>query len=482
MERILKMLKLENIGIKLNRKVILNNISIDFTPGNTWVIAGINGSGKSVLGKIIAGLLKPDKGTISGEVSISYSSFELQDKIIGMERKKDASRLMHGATDKGTIVEDWLSLNKYEDKPYANKLLSMFSLFGVLNKGLKVLSTGEFRKTILLSALLKKPDLIVLDDPFDGLDIISRENLKKLINEIAETNQKIIIITSKTEDIFPECTHMLLLSEGSVKFSGKLKKGLDLFKFENLQEKKLNTDINFPLYKNQTGKNTEKNNEILIEMKDISVKYEELVVLNNFNWKVKRGDKWKIAGVNGSGKSTLLSLINGENQQAYSNNISLFGQRRGSGESVWDIKKRIGFVSGNFQLNYRVRTTVLDTLISGIYDSIGLYAEISNLDIDKANKWLQLIGLAKKQKFMFRDLSYGEMRMVLLARAMIKNPDLLILDEPCQGLDSCNKEKILDLCDKIGSSPESTILFVTHDQTINLDCFTNSLTLEKETD
>ncbi|MDA3938624.1 MAG: ATP-binding cassette domain-containing protein, partial [Spirochaetia bacterium] len=202
------MLRLENISVRFGRKIILDNVSADFNPGNAWVISGINGSGKSVLGKVIAGILKPDKGTLSGSVNTAYSSFELQDKIIEYERKNDASRLMHGATDKGTLVKNWLALNKYEDKAYAHKLLSMFSLGGVLDKGIMVLSTGEFRKIILLSALLKKPDLLVIDDPFDGLDISSRENLKKIIDEIAKNNQKIIIITSKIEDIFEACTHM----------------------------------------------------------------------------------------------------------------------------------------------------------------------------------------------------------------------------------------------------------------------------------
>ena len=473
-----RMLKLKNIKVKFGRKIILDNINVDFTPGKAWVIAGINGSGKSILGKIITGMLEPDNGTLTESVSTAYSSFELQDKIIEKERKKDASRLMHGATDKGTIVKNWLTLDYYEDKGYSNKLISMFSLSGVLNKGIKFLSTGEFRKVILLSALLKKPELLVIDDPFDGLDINSRENLKKIINGIAKSNQKIIIITSKVEDIISECTHMLLLSEGRVKFSGKLEQGLSIYKQELILENQRGFHSNFSF---ENGQKDDSNN-ILIKMKDVSVNYGKLKVLNRVNWEVKRGEKWLITGVNGSGKSTLLSLINGENQQAYSNNISLFGRRRGSGESVWDIKKRIGFVSGGFQQNYRVRTTVLEVLLSGLYDSVGLYTEINSIDLENANKWLKFINLTKKKNSVFRDLSYGEMRMVLLARAIIKNPDILILDEPCQGLDNYNKEKILTLCEEIGSSPNSTILFVTHDQTIDLKCFTNSLVVDKNTD
>ncbi len=473
------MLKLENIRVKIDRKIILDNINADFSPGSAWVIAGINGSGKSVLGKVIAQLLEPEKGSISRKIETAYSSFELQDTIIESERKKDASRLMHGAIDKGTSVKEWLGLEEYGDKAFSDNLLSMFSLVGVLNQGLKFLSTGELRKTILLSALLKKPDLLIIDDPFDGLDTDSRKNLKKIINDIAINKQKIILITSRIEDIFTECTHMLLLSKGRVKFSGKLNLGINMFKEEQLIEKELNSHSDFIIYQDKKVFETEFSNEFLIEMKDVSVNYENIKVLNKVNWQVKRGDKWKITGVNGSGKSTLLSLINGDNQQAYSNNISLFGRKRGSGESVWDIKKRIGFVSGDFQLNYRVRATVFEVIISGIYDSIGLYSEITSQDKEKANNWLNLIGLVDKQKSIFNALSYGEMRMVLLARAMIKNPDLLILDEPCQGLDNHNKGKILELCEIIGASTDNTILFVTHDQTINLHCFTNTLVLSK---
>lgn len=469
------MLKIDNIRVKLGRKIILDNISTDFGPGNAWVIAGINGSGKSVLGKVIAKIIEPETGSLTGSVSTAYSSFELQEKIIESERKKDASRLMHGATDKGTSVEEWLSLKENKDKGYTSRLLSMFSLNKVLNQGLKVLSTGELRKIILLSALLKKPDLLIIDDPFDGLDQDSRKNLKIIINGIAINKQKIVLITSRIEDIFEECTHMLLVSKGRVKFSGKLDKGLVLYKEELSLEREMDIHPNFTQSKNQlTNKH-----ETLIEMKDVSVNYGDLIVLDKINWKVQRGDKWKITGVNGSGKSTLLSLINGDNQQAYSNDISLFGRKRGSGESVWEIKKRIGFVSGDFQLNYRVRSTILDVILSGIHDSVGLYTEMSNPDIERGNKWINFIGLADKKNSIFRELSYGEMRMVLLARAMIKNPDLLILDEPCQGLDNYNKEKILILCDKIGASSNSTILFVTHDLTTSLNCFNNYLTLKK---
>ncbi len=473
------MIKLENISVRFGRKLILENITVDFKPGKAWVIAGINGSGKSVLGKVLAKLIKPETGYIRGSVKSAYSSFELQDKIIESENKKDSSRLMHGAVDPGTSVGQFLELKTPDDHKNAEKLIKLFSLSTLLDRGLRFLSTGEFRKTILLYALLQNPDLIIIDDPFDGLDSNSRDGLKKIINKLAGNNQKIIIITNKIEDIFPECTHMLLLSDGRVKFSGELSKGINVFKSEQTKEKETELFLNLPEGIDNHKKDSDKNGEVLIEMKNVSVSYNELKVLDKINWTVKRGDKWKITGANGAGKSTLLNLVNGDNQKAYLNDISLFGRKKGSGESVWDIKKRIGYVSGDFQLKYRVRSTVLDVVISGLYDSIGLYAETTSYDLGIAMQWLKFIGLSAKANNYFRELSYGEIRMILIARAMIKSPDLLILDEPCQGLDSYHKKKVLSLCEKIGESDNNTILFVTHDRTVNLECFNHYLVLEK---
>ena len=473
------MIKLENVTVRGGRKILLDNINADFSEGGCWVIAGINGSGKSVLGKVMAGLLRPEKGSISGHAKTGYSSFELQDRILEAERRKDESRLMHGAVDEGTKVGKWLSLESCSDTEYAEELISMFRVERIIDRGLKFLSTGEFRKVILLSALLDKPDLLVIDDPFDGLDAFSRESLKKVISLLAEKKQKIILITNRIEDIFPECTHMLLLSEGRAEFSGPVGKGLEFFRDDRKREGGLSKSASIPESAEEDEAAGGSGSDVLVRMKDVTVTYGDVRVLDRISWEVFRGDKWKITGVNGSGKSTLLSLVNGDNPQAYANDITLFGKKRGSGESVWEIKKRIGFVSGGFQLDYRVRCTVLDTVLSGLYDSVGLYADINTSDIEKGEKWLEITSLADKKGKLFRELSYGEMRMVLIARAMIKNPELLILDEPCQGLDDFNRDRVLSLCEKIGSKKNRTILFVTHDSGVDLSCFTHYLKLEK---
>jgi molybdate transport system ATP-binding protein len=188
-------------------------------------------------------------------------------------------------------------------------------------------------------------------------------------------------------------------------------------------------------------------------------------------------ENWMISGANGSGKTTLLNLITGDNTQAYRNGIVLFGQQKGSGESIWDIKRRIGHISTAFQRNYRVGGRVINVVLSGFYDSIGLYATPTRKQQQQAQRWLQLIKLEHKAGAPFQRLSFGEQRLVLLARAMIKTPELLILDEPCQGLDEDNRRAILQAIDQIGTRRLSQILYVTHHPEDELSCINRHLKL-----
>ena len=477
------MISLENVTVKSGQKVLLNNVSADFSESSCWIITGSNGSGKSVMGKVIGGIMKPWKGEVRGSAVTGYTSFELQEKVMEEEKRKDQSRLMHGAVDEGTKVSDYLFSGSYEDAEYAGKLTDLFAMTPLLERGLRFLSSGEFRKVLLLSALLKKPDLLVIDDPFDGLDADSRDHLREIINELIKTGTNLVLISGRIEDFPPEASRMLLLANGSIVYSGDIEKGISIYREEHSAdnaepEEFLSETFNISEINNSSEKG-DSGEDLLIEMIDTTVSYSGRKVLDRINWKVRRGEKWKISGVNGAGKSTLLSLVNGDNPQGYSNNISLFGRRRGTGESIWDIKKKIGFVSGDLQFKYRARCRVIDAVISGLYDSIGLYEDVNESDIEKGNKWLKFTGLYSKRGSLFTDLSFGEMRLALIARAMIKDPELLILDEPCQGLDTFNRTRVLDLCEKIGREKGHTILFVTHDRATNLDCFTDSLVLEK---
>ena len=217
-------------------------------------------------------------------------------------------------------------------------------------------------------------------------------------------------------------------------------------------------------------------------MQNVRVSYEDKVILNNFDWNVRQGENWKILGPNGAGKSTLLSLISGDHLQAYANQIRVFGSPRGEGESVWELKQKIGTVTAELQVGYRQPISALKVVLSGFFDSIGLYRPASGEQKAIAGKWLQTLNLEYLAENDFLKLSYGQQRMILIARAMVKSPSLLILDEPCQGLDPHNRNQILKIINIIGSGTPTQILFVTHSSEDHLNCLDYELRFLKQED
>jgi len=212
-------------------------------------------------------------------------------------------------------------------------------------------------------------------------------------------------------------------------------------------------------------------------MHDVTVGYGSTPVLDRITWTVSAGENWQIAGPNGAGKTTLLSLVTGTNPKAYGQDISLFGRRRGSGESVWDIKQKIGVVSGDFHHAYPARVRVLDAVLSGFTDSAGFFEAASGHQLEIARQWLRLLRLEGRADIRLRELSYGLQRAVLVARAMVKLPPLLIADEPCQGLDDSYTRLVLSLLDRIGAETPTTILYVSHNPDHTLDSVRRRLTL-----
>jgi molybdate transport system ATP-binding protein len=206
-----------------------------------------------------------------------------------------------------------------------------------------------------------------------------------------------------------------------------------------------------------------------------------VTVLDNLNWTVRTGENWAIVGPNGSGKTTLLSLVAGDNLQAYANSIELFGRRRGSGETIWDIKQQLGLVSSEFQIRYRKPLRAFEVVVSGFFDSVGLYRQASCRQCRIAFAWMKQLGCADRAKRFFQNLSQGEQRLVLLARAMVKSPLMLILDEPCQGLDRFARSRLLDLLDRMGRESETCLLYVTHYPAEIPACTTHVLRFEMST-
>ncbi len=478
---------LEDITIRLRDKFILPHTSWKILAGQHWAILGPNGAGKSLLVKVLTGDVPYVQGGITyhfrehpSEI-IDRVSSELQEHLIAREKFQDMSRDFSGKLDdfekaRTTILAG--NHNEKEESPNFERIAEILGIHYLLDRGIRYLSYGEMKKVLIAKALIKAPKLLILDEPFAGIDAGSREKLAESIAELVRQGLQVVLVTHRAHEILPFISNILFIKNGKVLMQGKRNDILTTENLNRLYDRKY-FDHGFTLDKRESGavKSASYKNGILVDMRNVSVKYGDALVLNHLNWTVRQRENWAIVGPSGSGKTTLLSLIAGDNPQAYANEIYLFGKRRGSGESIWDIKERIGMVSSEIQTLYRKEITASDVVASGIFDSIGLYRNLDAGHKREIKKWIEFFGISHIANNIFTHLSFGERRMVLLARSMVKSPVLLILDEPCQGLDRENRKLLMRLIEMIGKDTDTNLLYVTHYQDELPTCIDHVLTL-----
>jgi molybdate transport system ATP-binding protein len=298
----------------------------------------------------------------------------------------------------GLELEDWISV---------------FKLSGLLKRPLIQLSNGENKRLQIVKSLAYQPDWLILDNPYVGLDVKGREILTKGLLSLDLKGIQFILISSPSDvpDFINQVIELPLAQDAPSKPAPLLR----------------------PL-----------------EPFDMAVKM------------VKRGERWAIKGPNGAGKSTLISLITADNPQAYSQDITLFDRKRGTGESIWDIKRKIGYLSPELHLYFKEGGSCFSVVASGLFDTLGLFKRLSDEQTERVNHWMQVMGIAHLKERSFLQISGGEQRMVLITRALVKNPELLILDEPCQGLDRVQTEHLKSVLDYLAENSEMTLLYVSH--------------------
>ena len=489
------MLSLKNVSNRLWDKQILKDISWSTEFGQSWAIIGPNGAGKSTLIKVVLGQI-PYCGTIKRHQEIedfgkiAHVSLEQQKILIAREEKKDRYEEYSGNEEHFLTGQE--VMDPEGDHPESLlKIAEQLGLSSILGNPLRYFSNGETRKTLIGKALLSEPKLLILDEPFEGLDTESVLWLKGAISDLIKNGLAVWLVSHRFEELVPGITHVLCLKSGEIFAQGLRSQFLISEVMDALYEKADHKETNLKTKENPAEINENliqtdffesvpeiDRKQSLIRMCKVNVHYGEKVVLKNFCWSVEQGENWKIVGPNGSGKSTLLSLICGDNLQAYANEIYLFGRRRGTGESIWDIKQKIGFVSSEFQVRYRQPVTALKVVLSGFFDSIGYYQPASVTQKKRALSLMKLLEITNLADLDFTRLSYGQQRLILIARAMIKSPPLLILDEPCQGLDRRNRNRVLELVDLVGQNTTTQILYVTHAAADHLNCLQRELCFE----
>lgn len=475
-------------------------VNMEILPGEQVAICGDNASGKSRLVEIITGHYP----LLRNEVHYGFdntgaeSGTPTQKRLISEQLRFISFRDSYGDQD-GTYYyqQRWNQHDIDENTPTAGSLLekvpefwpglreklyNMFALKPVLDKYIISLSSGELRKFQLTRTLLSAPRVLILDNPFIGLDATTRDLLKDLLDKLTQIAElTVILVLSKYDDVPEFITHVLpvegmkvLPKQTREEFVGSITMPESALPSEiaqwimNLPHKDITT---IPFYPQKGGE--------ILKMQDVSIRYGERTILKNLDWTVCEGERWALQGENGAGKSTLLSLVCADNPQSYSCNINLFGHRRGTGESIWQIKRHIGYVSPEMHRAYLRDLPAIDIVASGLTDSVGLYCRPRPEQREICSQWMKVFGIEHLQDKTFLKLSSGEQRLCLLARAFVKDPELLILDEPLHGLDLKNRKRVREIIKIFCHRPHKTLVMVTHYKEELPEGITHSLFLKK---
>jgi molybdate transport system ATP-binding protein len=486
-------LTLDRVTIRLRDRFVFEDTSWQIKSDEHWAVIGANGAGKSTLVKALAGDLPIVRGRavyhFLEDLGLSDSAPDGQVARVAFDTERDFYSTKSGFDSLSseqdgevTVAETILWSFSTKERAEEGKLREIAQKLGMehlLGRACHVLSNGEAKKVLVARALLRSPSLLILDEPFEGLDERAKSDLKELIDSLMAGPMRVILVTHRFGEISPKITHVLCVKDCRVMLQGSTE---EILKPERIPQifgdGGLGEEGKGFYFKAQKEGQPLVSQE-LIRMKSTTVRYGGHIVLDHIDWTVRRGENWAVLGPNGSGKSKLLELITGDNVQGYANDIYLFGRKKGSGESIWEIKEKLSIVSAEFQLRYQVRIPAYDVICSGFFDSIGLYQSCTEEQRQRVREWLGLLNMQAVSRKRFDHLSHGQQRLILLARAMVKSPVLMILDEPCEGLDYANRRKVLDFMEFIGSQTATDLIYVTHHKEELPPCITHALVLDK---
>ena len=473
------MMQLHDLSVEFDEGFQLKDINWQIEQHQHWLITGANGAGKSALAAVLAGYGEILAGSTSGIPSkIGWVSFEAQAELIQAELKKDDADIVD-VISLGTPVSEIIFTDEINSVT-AQDLIQKFELNYILDRAFRKLSTGESRKVMLIRALSCDADLLILDEPFDGLDSATHAMLQNHLAQVVQ-HTPVVMVLNRFDEIPSFISHIAYMEQGELRYQVEREDAQAYAElYQLLHLKTTNLEVPAADAEAQTPALTPQ--QPLVKLSNICVKYTDMVLIDGLNWTIEPNQHWQLSGPNGSGKTAILSLITGDHPQCYTNDIFVFGYQRGNGESIWQIKQYIGYVSTALQWEYRVGTSLRNVIISGFYDSIGLYSKSTDRQKQIADEWLALLGMKNRGDQPFNKLSYGDQRLLLIARAMVKHPPLLILDEPCLGLDDINRQLVLALIEKICAAKETSVIYVNHHAQDRITGIEHYLALEKSSD
>jgi len=501
------LLVLDNITVRWNERSAFPRTRWAWRRGEQWAVLGPNNSGKSLLALALCGkvpLLRGDVHHHFGhraqspdtvpEQSIALLSPQIQRELATSESSFYQSRWHSGVSEGRRTVAQFLSqasveeINPFQlDAPQGDphrfrqnrrRFTRWLGVEPLFRRKLAALSNGEQRRVLLVHTLLRSPQLLILDDPFGGLDRATRARLQTVMRRLMRAGLPVLPITNRPDELPPQTTHLLLVQNHRIIAQGTKRAVL-----KHPLARELAASLSFlgAAKRSEAGSSAqtrENPSAPLVELSHVTVRLGNQRILDDITWAMRPGENWALVGPNGSGKSTLLSLIQGDNPQAYALDIRLFGRKPESTQTHWRLRRRIGWLSPELHLHYPEGWSCLNVVCSGFFNTVGLYEPCASRQRAAARNWLRRFGLARHAASSFGELSLGDQRLVLLARAMVKKPKLLVLDEPCQGLDAAHRQTILATVDKVIRQTRACLIFVTHHANEMPACITDVLALK----
>lgn len=456
-------------------KSILQNLNFELRRGETWAIISPSSEEQTAFLQTIRGKTILREGQISfpfaekylgkmNELGIAHSPQDLISHVSQEYQFRNKSNLQNfyfqqrfnsSEVNEALTVKEYLVSNASNQDGFwtLGKVSTLLNLVDLLDQSILKLSNGETRRLALALGLLRQPLIFLMDQPTTGLDVQSRMKFGVFLEEITTAGVH-VILTCSPEEIPSGVTHVgKLLKDGF--------EALKIQEFNKLEQE----GTNFPFDQDELislSKAEVNDSDQLIRLLNVNIKYANKQILKDLSWEVKSGEQWQIKGKNGSGKSTLISLLIGENPQAYANDIWLFGRKRGSGESIWDIKRPTGFVAPELARFFPANQTCRKVILSGFFDTMGLFKKVNEQQENLADRWIKLFALKAVSNVPIQRLAADQQRWTLLARALIKRPKLLILDEASQGLDNRQRYIFKETIDAICRESDLTLIYVSH--------------------
>ena len=487
----MKIIELINARTRKPEWSMAEPVNFSLEEGEHIAIVGRNGAGKTMFVDMITGKhpVFPDSVRYAFDEpynNLKYISFRDtyggdNDRTYFLQQRWNQMEIDENTPTVGSKLEEAFE-QAGEDTPerraFQKHIYEILNLKQLLDKYIILLSSGELRKYKLALSLFTNPKVLIMENPFIGLDKETREQLGKLLGLLVkEQDLQLILVLAKTDEIPDFITHIVKVIDRKVEA-----------KTEYIKSQQINTNSPSSIlhalgYKHVSDTSLPSSSSSIFPLQEIikfdkvTIRYGTRTILKDLDWTVRKGEHWALSGHNGSGKSTLLSLVCADNPQSYACNISLFGQKRGSGESIWDIKRHIGYVSPEMHRSYKQNIPAIQIVASGLKDTVGLYTRPNESEKQQCRYWLNVFSIGHLENRNFHEMSSGEQRLVLLARAFVKEPDLLILDEPLHGLDDENRVMVKEIVDKYCEDSSRTLIYVTHYQEELPNCIDHSICL-----